>query len=567
MRYGAMSGLMWDPEVTYEEAIALGGWSTTTNSDWYTWIYLIAVIPAVLSLNGYPDCRVLPYLPTCTKCFAVSLPAENRMTADKYTAFVAELFPNSLRDFRYPHGRLRPLMNHVTSVMVMHFKYFYLKYGISNQYVKRMVRACQAANLADNETRSISKLQFWSTVVKDDYKIGNTTGHDVAADGSGNLLRRRKVKDELAKMNTNLATLLARQADSENQLLELRRATEKCTYEVEQFKAWTVRVAEQQEQMVNQNSQIIALLQANQTSRGSPAATFNRLTPSPPNQVNQQQRLLPMAADQLPPGAGTQLETPARAPAPQRPLPTAPPAPSPPPLNINDVLHRTAPLQKGKRGQRRQNTSLEYMLNEWHRDTSLTNFRSLQTGGPALEDQISWVHQQMFNAERKTLEKIRRTLMVLDCCWTGEERHQIIHKQLAVVPAMRLHKTIVKRMINMVHVLKRPTPRTIEPTAAATSNILGMGNNIIKISKTLPEPLENYVPNWNDGGKIKARESLASMAASRRLVIRTGSTNPYRGTASVPRAQAVATRGMAARGAATRSTAATRRAGGNTGVI
>ena len=535
MRYGAMSGLMWDPAVAYEEAIALGGWSTTTNSDWYTWIYLIAVIPAVLSLNGYPDCRVLPYLPTCTRCFAVSLAPEKRMTADKYTAFVAELFPNSLRDFRFPHGRLRPLMNHVTSVMVMHFKYFYLKYGMSNEYVKRMVRACQACQLAENETQSISKLQLWSTVVKDDYKKGNTTGHDESADGSGNLLRRRRVKDELAKMNNNLATLLARQADSENQVLELTRATEKNTYEVEQLKAWKMRVAEQQETIIQQNEQIITLLQAAPAARRTAVNSISRLTPSPPSQVNQRPRGQPTLT----------LETPVRASPPRQP-PTREAEPPAPPPNVNEALQRTAPLPKGKRGQRRKSTSLECMLNEWHRDPRMANFRSLQTGGPALEDQISWVHQQMFNAENKTLEKIRRSLMVLDCCWTAEERNQIIHKQLPMINAMRLHSAVVTRAINLVHVLKRPTPRTMKPNASASSNILGFGNSIMKIMKNLPEPLEHYIPNWREGGKIKAQESLESLANKKRQVIKAGATNTYNGARSVVRTSVAARRTTAA---------------------
>jgi len=62
-RYGAISMLMWDPAVTHEECVALGGWSSSTNSDWCTWAHLIAVIPAVLALSGYPDCSVLPHLP------------------------------------------------------------------------------------------------------------------------------------------------------------------------------------------------------------------------------------------------------------------------------------------------------------------------------------------------------------------------------------------------------------------------------------------------------------------------------------------------------------------------
>jgi len=67
------------------------------------------------------------------------------------------------------------------------------------------------------------------------------------------------------------------------------------------------------------------------------------------------------------------------------------------------------------------------MLNEWHRDPQGTNFASLRTGGRALDDQVTWVHQQMFNAEKKLKEKIRRTLQFMDCCWTAEERDQIIN--------------------------------------------------------------------------------------------------------------------------------------------
>jgi len=48
---GAISMLMWDPVVTYKECIALGGWSSSTDSDWHTWTCFIAVIPAVLTLS------------------------------------------------------------------------------------------------------------------------------------------------------------------------------------------------------------------------------------------------------------------------------------------------------------------------------------------------------------------------------------------------------------------------------------------------------------------------------------------------------------------------------------
>ena len=103
LRIGAMTLLAWDPAVTYEESVALGGWSTASNSDWYTWTYLVAIIPAALSLSGYPDPRVLAYLPSCGRLFMEGNPSD-RFTPDKFGAFVKELFPNSMREFQPPHG-------------------------------------------------------------------------------------------------------------------------------------------------------------------------------------------------------------------------------------------------------------------------------------------------------------------------------------------------------------------------------------------------------------------------------------------------------------------------------
>ena len=57
--HGAISMLMWDAAVTCEECIALGGWSSSINSDWCTWTHLIAVILAVLALNRHPDCPLV----------------------------------------------------------------------------------------------------------------------------------------------------------------------------------------------------------------------------------------------------------------------------------------------------------------------------------------------------------------------------------------------------------------------------------------------------------------------------------------------------------------------------
>ena len=34
LQFGAMTWMTWDPSVTHEESVALGGWATPSNADW-----------------------------------------------------------------------------------------------------------------------------------------------------------------------------------------------------------------------------------------------------------------------------------------------------------------------------------------------------------------------------------------------------------------------------------------------------------------------------------------------------------------------------------------------------
>ena len=120
---GAMTHLAWDPVVTYEESVALGGWSTPFNSDWYVWTYLVALVPPALSLSGYPNPRVIAPLPQSGKIFHIP-ETGNQMTVDGWANFVDKLFPCNLKEFRPPLGRLRSLLVKVTTVMIMHFLHF-----------------------------------------------------------------------------------------------------------------------------------------------------------------------------------------------------------------------------------------------------------------------------------------------------------------------------------------------------------------------------------------------------------------------------------------------------------
>jgi hypothetical protein len=126
--YGGMTHLAWDPAVTYEESVALGGWATPSNSDFYVWVYLVSIIPSILSLAGYPDPIVLPHLPQIHLVHGSGL-ASNWLPADKLRAFVDELFLINIPQFQAPSGKLRPLLMTVLAVMLMHFQYVFQTYS------------------------------------------------------------------------------------------------------------------------------------------------------------------------------------------------------------------------------------------------------------------------------------------------------------------------------------------------------------------------------------------------------------------------------------------------------
>jgi hypothetical protein len=74
-----------------------------SNSDWYVWTYLVALVPLALSLSGYPNPRVIAPLPESGKNFHVP-EAANQMTVDGWTNFIDKLFPYSLKEFWPPRG-------------------------------------------------------------------------------------------------------------------------------------------------------------------------------------------------------------------------------------------------------------------------------------------------------------------------------------------------------------------------------------------------------------------------------------------------------------------------------
>jgi len=107
--------------------------------------------------------------------------------------FVSNLFPNSLREFQAPHGRLCQFLIVVHATMAMHFQHFYQKHGTGNAHTKLMIDSVRTS-FDVNQTTAINMLQHWSKVVKDDFTQSNTVGVDGDTDNN-NLLRRRNFQD------------------------------------------------------------------------------------------------------------------------------------------------------------------------------------------------------------------------------------------------------------------------------------------------------------------------------------------------------------------------------------
>jgi len=235
------------------------------------------------------------------------------------------------------------------------------------------------------------------------------------------------------------------------------------------------------------------------------------------------------SAQPVPPPPNTNAEMTATAAAPAA-------APPPTPVNINDRLLRQQIHTTGTRGKPKPNTSVLDMLSNWYQDPDSECYKSLRTGGPALDDQITWVSNQMLHLNRRDIPKIKRSLQFVDALWTKEERDKIINKRLSNVDAIRLHETINKRVVKVAHLLKEPMPPSLDPQSNAKSNMQGLRNAISKFR--LPCKLEEYVPNWERGGKIKAPTTLMEFALTRANKIRISQKNTYRRNQSSTRTAA-----------------------------
>lgn len=511
LRYGAMSQLSWDPAVAYEEAVALGGWTTDSNSSWYTWTYLIAIIPAVLCLADYPDARVLPYLPNCRR-LSLNLEGNIPLTEDGFQSLVRELFSTPLREFHPPNGRLWQLLVTVTSVMIMRFQYLYNKYGGHHRYVTTMVNAVRRAELARDQPEAIQRLDKWSAIVKKDFVDGTMQGDNE----HGNVLRRRNIQDQLAKMNLNVSNMLSQLAQARAEISQNTVALHSLETKATQIVNQNSTMLNQFNTVIQQQQQIINLLQnGNAVVHG----TVNGGAPSrPPDEhANTVVNEVVVHANDADTHAGTHALTHAGTHATMQ-------------RNVQQVLlgHSVNQGKSRKRGEQKKEEQLQYIFRAMHEDIDQTCFGAMISGsGPALEDHATWVHTKIFAGRRNTRNKIEIALRFVDAMWTKEERQKIITRDFPDTnTAINYHKKISRKVVEAVHILKNPKPKKVKPAKQAKDGLLGLANNI----QTWKEfhKLPKYVPDWNNEGAVEAAVPLTALMQARVNEVAMTITNPYR---------------------------------------
>ena len=538
-RYASMSKLAWDPAVTYDESVALGGWTTSTNRDHYVWEYLVSIIPAVLSLADYPDCRVLPYNPTAGMLFFhSSLTVQQRFTKETYETFIQKLYIIDLPEFKFPNTPQRNLLVVVTAVMIMHFDYFYEKYGIQHAYCRKMVHSTMRSGVpfADTQSNAIELLQKWSRIVKDDFKKGNAPGNS-----DRHPLGRRTVADEIAKINTNISNLVAFRAEQQQQLQRIHDRVDEVTEELVQLKTKSNTMMELLNCVVTQNRFMQHRLNELLTHQGMPIAELpqtpenlrrsqivaNAVTnhlqqqamdPQIVNPLSRESNDTPVRLTVSPGSQTTNGSPPTNDPtAREEPVPRRQ-ATAPPRRTINEGLlrHRVA-SGTASRGVRNKEEALEKVLMTMYTDPQC-GFP--QARGPGrLDDRISWVMQKVFpTKDRQSQKKIQRVLLFVDGVWTEQERQRVIRRELSDAEALNFFTLLAKRCLKIAWTAskvagieavgdeeskKKKCPKKSEPTKQASTQMLGMSNMLQTFE------FDAFIPDYDKDGN--PRDSLVTL--------------------------------------------------------
>ena len=530
-RIGAMSQLAWDPAVTYEEAVALGGWATPSNRDWYVWIYLVAIIPAILSLAGYRDPRVIPHLPKHQKLL-VEGDIHHQFTSERWIGFVDNLFTVSLPEFlpcsgasnQDGGGRHRDLLHVVATVMVMHFDEIQNSHHVTNTYCQKMANAVIQCGMACGHVEAITKLQFWSRQLKEEFVQENVN----PSDHRRNILRRGTIADQLNKMNENVMKVMQSRAEMQQQLHQHLQVQREMRLEISSLKTqlqamntfnqnimtnvrWVMlqnrAIMRKLNLSVNEAAEAslpgaadpleqpdLDLVQASFGIRGrSFSPTSRRATngrTAGTDGHNQSGRMARTGTDGRNPSG----------PPPPRGSTVQPPAgsnvgtPSVARPSLEQALRVAAPREGSgnKKGATTKTEHLDQVLMNLWKYPSNAKLKTVTEGQIKLECLATFVHDVYFQKKSSARPKITKILQVVDCIWTRKEREDFCDHKIGDLDAYQFVNFLCQRVKTAVHLMRDyANQKTLEP--AGTLAVQGMGN---QISKDWTKKLPSYIPDW-----------------------------------------------------------------------
>jgi hypothetical protein len=487
LRYGACTHMNWDVNVTTDETIALGGWSSHSNRDFYVWTYLASVIPPALSLAGYPDPRVIPSMPDSSECFRQGEP-DQKMTIPQFNNFVIHLYVINLPEFQPPAGRMRDLLMSVTAAMIMHFDYIYHKYGGHHLYVKKMVNSALKANIGVNPQMCIEKLQFWSKVVLNDYKKRNNDA------SRNNYIQGQSAKDCIFGIKDRMSSVVTG-------LMDVKSELQRLSIEIDNLR--------------NENRELRTLIQSTVNNLASVYTSQSRIEHwlqkllrqgghqfgAPTNTLLQRGQTLDSTEDFTEDSVSSQRIPPASVAAAEGSLAggsevSKTGASSVTPNQLRSLTFAQPNATKKTKGVRNPQHSVNAVLRHMYDQHKNLGFASLELCLTSrLQDQTTWVWTNVFAASStKDQSKISRALKLIDCLWTKEERSKLIKHTESMLDAIKICNDIEKRVVQAAHVLQKNPPKKATPSRKATGGLLGIANSIGTFD------LEPYQPKWDNNG-------------------------------------------------------------------
>jgi hypothetical protein len=166
---------------------------------------------------------------------------------------------------------------------------------------------------------------------------------------------------------------------------------------------------------------------------------------------------------------------------------------------------------KKTKGKRDPQHSVSQVLRTMYAQHNNLGFLSLEAGlASELSNQTTWVWTNIFAAsEVRDQQKISKTLKLIDCLWTAEERKALIEHEKSVGDIIPICISIERRVVQAAHVLQKNPPKSHVPSRKATGGLLGLANSIGRFE------LDEYLPNWTNNGKTRSDRTLQELVTEK----------------------------------------------------